>query len=234
MLALSGWNVGTVKTRLVIVKIISRGHTDLRYCWPVRYHHGDLPNALRQAAVAVIEERGLGGFSLREVARRAGVSHAAPAHHFGDSEGLLTSLAVEAFQHLHGALSAARAGAETPAEQLIACARAYVEVSLSSPGHCSVMYRKDVVDCFDPEYIEWGLKAFGVLEAVLRDLQAAHNPKLDVANAARLCWSMVEGVVVLHENMARIAELQGVPIEAPLDLVERLASISLAGLLEEQ
>lgn len=204
------------------------------YCGDVRYHHGDLPNALRQAAVAVIEERGLGGFSLREVARRAGVSHAAPAHHFGDCEGLLTSLAVEAFRHLHDALVAARSTADSPADQLVACARAYVQVSLSSPGHGAVMYRKDVVDCFDPEYIDWGLKAFGVLDAVLVDLQAANNAQLDVPNAARLCWSMVEGVVVLHENMERIAELQSVPIEPPLDLVERLTRITLAGLLEEK
>lgn len=206
----------------------------MRYGGDVRYHHGDLPNALRQAAVAVIEERGLGGFSLREVARRGGVSHAAPAHHFGDSEGLLTSLAVEAFQRLCDALSAAKATTDAPADQLVACARAYVQVSLSSPGHCSVMYRKDVVDCFDPDYIEWGLKAFGVLESVLVDLRAAHNSDLDVPNAARLCWAMVEGVVVLHENMERIAELQTVPIEPPLDLVERLARITLAGLLEEK
>ena len=61
------------------------------------YHHGDLPNALRRAAVEVIEERGLGAFSLREVARRAGVSHTAPAHHFGDMRGLLTSVAIEGF-----------------------------------------------------------------------------------------------------------------------------------------
>src|SRR5258707_3669661 len=88
----------TVVKHLVNVKICVG-------CDPVtvatdRYHHGDLPNALRRAAVEVIEERGLAAFSLREVARRAGVSHNAPAHHFGDVRGLLTSLAVEGFDLL--------------------------------------------------------------------------------------------------------------------------------------
>ena len=71
-----------------------------------RYHHGDLPNALLRAAVEVIEERGLGAFSQREVARRAGVSHNAPAHHFGDTRGLLTSLAIQGFEVLHAATTA--------------------------------------------------------------------------------------------------------------------------------
>jgi AcrR family transcriptional regulator len=79
-----------------------------------RYHHGDLPNALRAAAVDVIAESGIGGFSLREVARRAGVSHNAPAHHFGDMTGLLTSLAVEGFVHLRDDTSAAIAASTTP------------------------------------------------------------------------------------------------------------------------
>ena len=54
------------------------------------YHHGDLPAALRAAAVDLIQERGPAKFSLREVARRAGVSYAAPSHHFGDARGLLS------------------------------------------------------------------------------------------------------------------------------------------------
>ena len=64
------------------------------------YHHGDLPAALRAATAQLVSEKGPSGFSLREVARRAGVSHAAPAHHFGDAEGMLTSVAAEGFAKL--------------------------------------------------------------------------------------------------------------------------------------
>ena len=64
------------------------------------YHHGDLRRSLIDATEALLDERGAEGFSLREVARRAGVSAAAPAHHFGDSAGLLTAVVTEAFDEL--------------------------------------------------------------------------------------------------------------------------------------
>src|SRR5215208_779795 len=111
-----------------------------------RYHHGDLPNALRRAAVDVIVERGLGGFSLREVARRAGVSHTAPAHHFGDVRGLLTSVAEEGFVLLHDASEAAVAGGGAPVERLAALGEAYVGMARLHPAHCEVMFRTDLVD----------------------------------------------------------------------------------------
>ena len=82
------------------------------------YHHGDLPNALRRAAVEVIAERGLGAFSLREVARRSGVSHTAPAHHFGDVRGLLTSIAEEGFEALRAVTQAAADQHTDPAERV--------------------------------------------------------------------------------------------------------------------
>ena len=62
------------------------------------YHHGDLAAALLAAAEAELAEKGVEAFSLRSVAKRAGVSHAAPAHHFGDATGVLTALATEGFR----------------------------------------------------------------------------------------------------------------------------------------
>src|SRR5215510_10331530 len=77
------------------------------------YHHGDLRNALLEAALELVREEGVGAISLREVARRAGVSHAAPAHHFGDKAGLLTALATQGYELFGAAL---RAGAERAPE----------------------------------------------------------------------------------------------------------------------
>src|SRR5262249_21793367 len=68
------------------------------------YHHGALRESLLEAAEGLLAERGLAGFSLREVARRSGVSPAAPAHHFGDSAGLLNAVAIQAFEGLRAAL----------------------------------------------------------------------------------------------------------------------------------
>ena len=75
------------------------------------YHHGDLRRALIDAAVGVIEHEGLAALSLRDLARRVGVSHAAPVHHFGDKAGLLTAVAAEGFSKLADALQ--RSYAET-------------------------------------------------------------------------------------------------------------------------
>ena len=71
---------------------------------PRPYHHGDLRRALIQTTLQVIEHEGLGTLSLRDLARRAGVSHAAPVHHFGDKAGLLTVVAADGFRLLAGEL----------------------------------------------------------------------------------------------------------------------------------
>ncbi len=73
------------------------------------YHHGDLRRALLAAALEAIEESGPAALSLRDLARRAGVSHAAPAHHFGDKAGLLTALAAEGFDLLADSADRGRA-----------------------------------------------------------------------------------------------------------------------------
>lgn len=189
----------------------------------VPYHHGDLPNALRCAAADVITEKGLGHFSLREVARRAGVSHAAPAHHFGDTTGLLTSLAIQGFDHLAEVLAEATAGIDDPEARLVAVGRGYVETGLRYPAHCQVMFRADVVNCEDPQYQEAGERAYGVLTEAIRGVAAAENPDLDVDDAAELCWSAMQGLLVLYPNMVRRRESSGLPV---LDLEDRVTTFT--------
>src|SRR5580658_1909495 len=91
------------------------------------YHHGDLKDQLVAAAEAIILERGVDGFTLREAARRAGVSPAAPAHHFKDASGLLAEVAMRGFQDFGDALEAAdRRGGADPARRLHEQGLAYV------------------------------------------------------------------------------------------------------------
>lgn len=167
-----------------------------------RYHHGDLHNQLRLVAAEVISERGAAGFSLREVARRAGVSHAAPAHHYGDATGLLTAVAVDAFVHIHGAIVRATEGITDPVDRLVAGARAYVDVSLSNPGHCAVAFRHDLVNAEDESYRETSEIAYDDLRSVIREVAADVNPGLDIELSTRLAWSAMQGLVVLHRSMA--------------------------------
>jgi AcrR family transcriptional regulator len=197
---------------------------------PPRYHHGDLPNALRQAAVEVIAERGLGSFSLREVARRAGVSHTAPAHHFGDMRGLLTSLAAEGFATLRTVTAAAAARHTDPVEQLTAIGEAYVELARSHPAHCEVMFRTDLVDSDDPEALECGLGAYAVLEDTVRRLIDAEHLDVPLDDAVWMCWSSMQGLVQLESNINRINELKGGDPVSTRDLVRRFTAIIVAGM----
>jgi AcrR family transcriptional regulator len=166
------------------------------------YHHGDLPNALRRAAVEVIEERGAGGFSLREVARRAGVSHTAPAHHFGDMKGLLTSVAEEGFAALHAASEAAVSTSDDPVEQLTALGRAYV--------------------C--------GLEAYGVLHRVVADMVADEGLAADADEVTWLCWSTMQGLVQLAPKIALIAQLRGGEAPEVDELIARFTTLMVDGI----
>lgn len=98
------------------------------------YHHGDLRAALLAAAEAELTEKGVEGFSLRSVAKRAGVSHAAPAHHFGDTNGLLTALAAEGFTRFQDTLDAREVGAVDPRDRAVRAGLGYVEFALARPA----------------------------------------------------------------------------------------------------
>lgn len=111
------------------------------------YHHGDLKNALLTAADQLLEAQGLQGFTLRACARLAGVSHAAPKHHFGDVRGLLAALAERGFERLAQQL----VENITPVlgnlnAEMQATARAYVGFAQQHPEHFRVMFRADLID----------------------------------------------------------------------------------------
>jgi AcrR family transcriptional regulator len=195
-----------------------------------RYHHGDLPNALRKAAADVIAERGLSGFSLREVARRAGVSHTAPAHHFGDVRGLLTSVAEEGFVLLHDDSEAAVAGVDDPVERLAALGEAYVGMARSHPAHCEVMFRTDLVDENDDGVTTCGLQAYGVLERTVRELIEAEQLDVGLDDATWLCWSAMQGLVVLEPKIKRLNALKGGPETSTADIVRRFTDLMVNGI----
>lgn len=99
------------------------------------YHHGDLRSVLLRVAEEELAERGIEAFSLRSVAKRAGVSHAAPAHHFGDVDGLLTALAAKGFHEFLAAQAAREAKAATdPRAQLVASGVGYVDFAIQRPA----------------------------------------------------------------------------------------------------
>ena len=134
-----------------------------------RYHHGDLRQQLLRATEEILLERGVDGFTLREAARRAGVSPAAPAHHFRDARGLLTEVALLGFVEFGRALEAAdRAGGDDPAKRLRGQALAYVRFALEHPARFHLMFRHDKHDLTNQPFIEAARHAYGVLENAIR------------------------------------------------------------------
>lgn len=114
-----------------------------------------LPAELTDQAAGLLAVRGVGGFSVREVARRAGVTHAAVTHHFGSARGLLTTVAVAALQYL---ADETRTAADDASDAVDACGRvghAYVRVSVAHPGHSAVVFRPDVVDVVLATSLAW-------------------------------------------------------------------------------
>ena len=160
------------------------------------YHHGDLRQALIEATESLLAEKGAEGFSLREVARRAGVSPAAPAHHFGDASGLLTAVATLGFDGLASALREGEArGGRDPRRRLREQGRAYVAFAMRFPGRFRLMFR-DALRVDDPELQRAGNDAFSVLENGVRAAFAIPpgRPLGDKAWTALLAtWSVVHG-----------------------------------------
>ncbi|MDR4308399.1 TetR/AcrR family transcriptional regulator [Chelatococcus sambhunathii] len=162
------------------------------------YHHGDLRSALLRAAEAIIRERGVDGFSLREAARRAGVSPAAPTHHFGDARGLLTALATEGFAGLGDALAESDAASfkanASRVERLHAQGRAYVAYALAEPARFDVMWRKSRIDAGDAAYVAAGARAFELISAAVEDRAAdVGRPGAEADARVIAAWSMVHG-----------------------------------------
>jgi AcrR family transcriptional regulator len=156
------------------------------------YHHGDLRRALLDEALAAIERDGPGSVSLRELARRAGVSHAAPTHHFGDKGGLLTAVAVEGFDLLADELNAAFATTGSFLEVGVA----YVGFAVRHRAHFEVMFRPELLRADDS----------ALAAARQRSREALYGPLgsvpldsgTDSLRAGVAAWALVHGLATLY------------------------------------
>ena len=169
------------------------------------YHHGDLHQALILAALEVIAERGVAGFSLRETARRAGVSPGAPSHHFKDARGLLTAIAKLAFDDLALSLLAAQndPAHSTRNQRLMAQGHAYIDFAINNPTRFALMWRKDLLDCQNQDYCQASLKAYFVLYDCVMGTDFLHHDKFDFTEFPKsepnviAVWALVHGYAEL-------------------------------------
>jgi AcrR family transcriptional regulator len=161
------------------------------------YHHGDLRQAVLTAALAVLGESGPAQLSLRDLARRAGVSHAAPAHHFGDKAGLLTAVAAQGYHLLADTLTAA----QQSSADFLEVGVAYVRFAVDHRAHFEVMFRPDLYHPDDPEVAAARQRATDALYGGVGSVAATgRGPDIPLAGVA--AWSLVHGFATLWLNHA--------------------------------
>lgn len=187
-----------------------------------RYHHGDLRRAVIDAAVEVIATDGTVAISLRALARRAGVSHAAPAHHFKDKAGLLTAIAIEGYEILAGSMREALNITPMPLPELGA---RYVEFATEYPAHFEVMYRPELYHRDDPELLAAKQWTRRILRAGISPSPRGQHGD-GVESGVIAAWSLAHGFAIL----ARTGNLdEDLGNSSPLDAFRRIARRIIPG-----
>jgi AcrR family transcriptional regulator len=197
------------------------------------YHHGALREALLAAAERVLERDGLAGLTLRAVAREAGVSHAAPKHHFGDLTGLVSELAAIGFRQFNATMEAARASSTQLPQRAMAAAKAYVAYAQAHPGMYGLMFRTERLDMSRPSLCEAADASFAGLARSVGASRHEHIEAealtLEQAAAIARAWSLVHGFTMLLLD-GRLADIlrrlpEGTGVEP---LLEAMLKITVA------
>lgn len=185
------------------------------------YHHGDLPRALLDEASVVLEEAGADAISLRDLARRLGVSHAAPGHHFAGRRGLLSALAGDGYEMLADALEAAMVG--PPDTWLAETGRAYVRFALAHRERYRLMFTTGITsgDCGERLAYQSSRAYLALLTAVHRGPPPIDPERYRLGAGELRAWSLVHGAVMLWID----GQLESVATETEfLEVVEQITA----------
>ena len=196
------------------------------------YHHGDLRAALVAKAREILEHDGMEKLSLRGVAKAAGVSPAAPYHHFADKTELLHAMAAVGFREFHAHMLALSEGAQSPRARLDLLGRAYVEYAVRHPALFRYMHSAPfTAEELSPELAEaCGGAAEPLYRAVADCLPDARERDQRLACAA--AWSMVHGLSTLYSD-GRLSHLMGdIELDEAIDAV--IAQLDLGRVLSAQ
>jgi AcrR family transcriptional regulator len=180
-----------------------------------RYHHGNLREALLAAALDAVREHGVSALSLREVARRAGVSHAAPAHHFGDKAGLLTAIAVEGFERFGQAQrEGAARGGDDPSKSFAWLGWAYVMFAAQNREYFEVMFRPDLLRVDDDAFLSASHSTYELLDSGVRSMLGDKASEDEIMRFSTTAWAHVHGLAKLWldgnlKHFAGIDDLDG-------------------------
>jgi AcrR family transcriptional regulator len=199
------------------------------------YHHGDLKNALIEAGADILSKEGIGSLSLRKVAQRAGVSHAAPYAHFTDKQALIAAISTEGYRRLQQVVKAAVDRHEgEPGAQLVAASWAYVKFALESPDYFKVTLSGVVeMEKQYPAFVEISHQSFDMVVALVEACQRGGVLSQGPSDVAAVSvWSLIHGLAslviedqvpsavldrvsvadLLHASLSRIAQVELPPI----------------------
>lgn len=182
-----------------MVSRMTASKTSSRSASKDRYHHGDLKSALLRAAEAELVENGIESFSLRAVAKRAGVSHGAPAHHFKDARGLLTALAASGFRRFIAAQEARQARADDDVlSQQVATGLGYIDFAIDNPALFRLMFTSEKPDRNAADLAEASRATFEKLVTGVHSV-VGENPDGDPGATKRIMasWAMAHGLADL-------------------------------------
>lgn len=167
---------------------------------PLSYHHGDLKNALIEAGIAILAEEGVNGLSLRKVASRAGVSHAAPYAHFADKQALIAAISTAGYRRLYEQMQVVLAQmADDPLAQLVETAWAYLNFAIADPAHFKITFSSTVEKEQDyPDLVALTHQSFGVVQQIVERCQAAGILSPGSPDVVAIgVWSQVHGLASL-------------------------------------
>jgi AcrR family transcriptional regulator len=188
------------------------------------YHHGDLRRAIIDAALEEIATRGPAHLSLRALARSAGVSHAAPGHHFRDKSGVFTAIAIEGFQLLHQSQLRTSEGVDA-GDTLLPLAVNYVLFAIEHPSHYEVMWREDLYDSGDPVLVAARAEVFDVFYQSVGGGIGELEPE-QFRGAVAAAWSMVHGFATLWLSGNLRPILGTDPLAATEDVARGLIAVA--------
>ena len=180
-----------------------------------RYHHGNLRAALLTETMALLEEAGVAGLSLRRLAQRLGVSRAAPYHHFASKEALLAAVIEEGFSRLHSQTQAQSDGITDPWQKLQVCGRIYLAFAMENPALYRLMMGNTVPHRADYDAIKVrSMGYYDELRQMIRGCIASGQTRhTDVELAAFTVWCGVHGLASLM--------LDDIVARSPADVDER-------------
>jgi AcrR family transcriptional regulator len=193
-----------------------------------KYHHGALRQALLTAAASLLADVGVERFTLRECARRAGVSHGAPAHHFGDVRGLLSELAADSFEQLATLMRQQRDAADPdPFSQFEATGLAYLEFALANPAPFRLMFRSERLDASNSRLVAAGQATYGQLANTIAGANATNaNRAFMLPQKAALAWSVVHGFANLMLDNEQFADNNGRVPESARSALKQLIRLA--------